>query len=206
MIISNEDILNFDSRYRATFINSLAGIKQVFLIGTKSNDGYSNLGIFNSLIHIGANPPYWGFISRPNTVKRDTLNNIRENGSYTFNFLDKKYFKNAHHTAANYEKEVSEFKAAGFTEEFIDGIYSPFVKESYVKIGMKLEEIIEIKINGTILVIGSIDKVIIDKKIISNDGFVALEQKNNLVCAGLDAYYETKFIDRLEYALPKNNI
>lgn len=206
MIITNDDILNYDSRYRATFINSLAGIKQVFLIGTKSNGGFSNLGIFNSLIHIGANPPYWGFISRPNTVKRDTLNNIKENENYTINFLDKKYFKKAHHTAASYEKEYSEFKAAGFIEEYQDNFNAPFVKEAFVKIAMKLEEISEIKLNGTLLVIGKIEKIIIDENIISQDGFVALEKENNLICSGLDAYYETKFIERLEYAKPKDII
>ena len=82
MILDSEILQAQDSRYRATLINSLAGVKQAFLIGSKSSSGHSNLAIFNSLIHIGANPPLWGFLCRPDTVKRDTLQNILETGEY----------------------------------------------------------------------------------------------------------------------------
>jgi hypothetical protein len=68
MIIDKETLTQYDSRFRATFINSLAGLKQAILIGTKSKEGSTNLAIFNSLIHIGANPALWGFICRPATV------------------------------------------------------------------------------------------------------------------------------------------
>ncbi len=79
MIIDKVMLGQYESRYRALLINSLAGVRQAILIGTKSKDGCSNLAIFNSLIHIGASPPLWGFICRPEIVKRDTLNNILEN-------------------------------------------------------------------------------------------------------------------------------
>lgn len=204
MIINGDDLKSFESRYRATLINSLAGIKQVFLIGSKSSKGQTNLAIFNSLIHIGANPPYWGFICRPNTVRRDTLNNILETKHYTLNYLDKKHLNDAHHTSAKYNEFESEFDFTNFNEEFIEDFYAPFVNQAFVKIAMKFEETLDIKLNGTILVIGKIEKIIIDEKLISNDGFVSLEKQNNLVCSGLDAYYETKFIERLKYAEPKN--
>jgi flavin reductase (DIM6/NTAB) family NADH-FMN oxidoreductase RutF len=204
MIINSDDLNSFESRYRATLINSLAGIKQVFLIGSKSSKGQTNLAVFNSLIHIGANPPLWGFICRPNTVRRDTLNNIFETKYYTFNYLDKKYFKDAHHTSAKYNESQSEFDFTDFNEEYTKDFYAPFVNQAFVKIAMKFEEIIDIKLNGTILVIGKIEKIIIDENIISYDGFVSLEKQNNLVCSGLDAYYDTNFIERLKYAEPKN--
>ena len=54
MIIDQEALKQYENRFRALLINSLAGIRQAVLIGTKSKDGYSNLAIFNSLIHIGA--------------------------------------------------------------------------------------------------------------------------------------------------------
>ncbi|MFM6935095.1 MAG: flavin reductase family protein [Flavobacteriales bacterium] len=200
MIIDREQLKNQDSRYRATFINSLAGVKQAVLIGTKSNNGHSNLAIFNSLIHIGANPPLWGFICRPDTIQRDTLQNILETGEYSFNFVLQTDVEKAHQTSAKYPKEESEFHACGFGECFYEGFSAPFVREAPVKIGIKFEEKIDISINGTILLIGSISFIDMDEKVIAPDGFVHLDQLKTLSCAGLDAYFDTRLIQRLSYA------
>lgn len=53
-----------------------------------------------------------------------------------------------------------------------------------------------------ILIIGSIQHIEIDENLISSDGFVALNKANTLACAGLDACYETRLIERLSYAKP----
>lgn len=200
MIIDKETLNEYESRYRALLINSLAGVKQAILIGTKSKDGCSNLAIFNSLIHIGANPPLWGFICRPDVVKRDTLNNILETNHYTINYVSVSDFEKAHQTSAKYDKNVSEFEACGFTEYYVENFDAPFVAEAPVKIALKMEQKIDISINNTILIIGSIQQIEIDEKLISSDGFVALDKANTLACAGLDAYYETHLIERLSYA------
>ena len=123
MLIDKEQLEHFDSRYRGKLINSLAGIKQAFLIGSKSKDGISNLAIFNSLIHIGANPPLWGFICRPDVVKRDTLSNILETESFTINYLKVSDAEKAHQTSAKYEASVSEFEECGFEECYLNGFY-----------------------------------------------------------------------------------
>lgn len=200
MIIDNEQLMQQDSRYRATFINSLAGVKQAFLIGSKSLDGHNNLAIFNSLIHIGANPPLWGFICRPDTIKRDTLKNILQTREYSFNFVQNKDSEKAHQTSAKFEAEESEFEACGFDACYYDGFSAPFICEAPIKIGMKFEEKIDIPINGTILLIGRISFIDIDEKYIASDGFVHLDQANTLCCSGLDAYYETRLLHRLSYA------
>jgi flavin reductase (DIM6/NTAB) family NADH-FMN oxidoreductase RutF len=200
MIINKEELLSYQSRYRATFINSLAGIKQVSLIGTKSKDGFSNLAIFSSLIHIGANPPLWGFICRPDVVERNTLKNILETKQYTFNYVNAADFKKAHQTSAKYDQSLSEFEACGFEECFIANFDAPFIAEAHVKVAMKLEQKIDISINNTILIIGSIEYIEMDEKLVAPDGFVALEKADTLACAGLDAYYRTSLIERLSYA------
>ena len=105
LTFSREDILESEKLYRTKLINSLAGIRQIALIGTKSNSGLENLAIFNSIIHLGAHPPLFGFISRPDSVERDTLRNIKETGSYTFNYMDKNWMKEAHQTSARYPKD-----------------------------------------------------------------------------------------------------
>jgi flavin reductase (DIM6/NTAB) family NADH-FMN oxidoreductase RutF len=203
MIIDKETLHNYESRYRALLINSLAGVKQAILIGTQSKDGQSNLAMFNSLVHIGANPPLWGVIFRPDTVKRDTLTNILETQYYTLNFVSSHDVEKAHQTSAKYETATSEFDACGFTEVFHPHFKAPGVVEAPIKVGMKLEQKIDITINNTILIIGSIEYIDIQERIISPDGFVALEKENLLTCAGLDAYYETRLIERLSYAKPE---
>ncbi len=203
MIIDASQLLSFDNRYRAMFINSLAGIKQAVLIGTKSLDGNTNLAIFNSLVHIGANPPLWGFICRPDIVQRDTLRNILETGAYTFNLIRKDHSEKAHQTSAKYPCNVSEFEACGFTERFIEPFTAPFVEEAPIKIGMQFEEKIDIAINGTLLIIGSIQYIEFDEHCLSDDGFIDVSKADTLTCAGLDAYYENQLLHRLSYAKPE---
>ena len=203
MILKKTDIENLESRYRATLINSLAGYKTAFLIGTKSNDGITNLATFNSLIHIGADPALYGFISRPETVKRDTLSNIQENGFYSFNFIQSKEYKKVHQCSAKYDRAISEFEAVGFEEDYQEGFFAPFVRDAVVKIGLKFLEKIDIKINGTSMIIGSIELLQLNETIISQDGFAAIEKENTLACVGLDAYYKPEFIGRLPYARPE---
>lgn len=204
MIVQLNDLLQMEQRYRATFINSLAGFRQAVLVGTRSKEGQCNLAIFNSLIHLGAAPALYGIISRPDTVRKDTLKNILETEQYTLNYVQKSDFIKAHQTSAKYDSNVSEFEKVGFTEAYLSGFNAPFVKEAVVKIGMKLEDKIDIKINGTILIIGSLQSIELNENILGNDGFIALEKENVLVSGGLDGYYSTEFIGRLGNAKPGN--
>ena len=82
MKITKEDVLKFEKLYRAAFINSITGFKSASLIGTISSKGNTNLAIFNSVIHVGANPPALGFLMRPVSVERHTYNNIKETGYF----------------------------------------------------------------------------------------------------------------------------
>ncbi len=200
MIINKEEIEILEKQYRICLVNSLAGFRQATLVGTKSKDGFCNLAIFNSLIHLGSNPALFGLISRPESVKRDTLANIRETKEYTLNFVNSKDYEKAHNTSIQFDRNVSEFEKAGFQETYQAGFYAPFVKEAPVKIGMKLEQLIPLEINWTILIIGSIFTVEIDQLRISPDGFVDLS--NTLLSQGLDAYFKAETIGRLPYATP----
>jgi len=202
MIIDKTVLTGYDNRYRAILLNSLAGIKQAVLIGTNSFDGISNLAIFNSLIHLGANPPLWGFICRPDNASRHTLRNILETQHYTINYVSIVHYKNAHQTSAKYNEYQSEFENCGFSEHFTDGFNAPFVAEAHIKVGMKFVQKLDIAVNGTTLVIGSIDTIDLNENNISDDGFVDLSKEESLLCSGLDAYYESKLIERLSYARP----
>jgi flavin reductase (DIM6/NTAB) family NADH-FMN oxidoreductase RutF len=197
-----QQIEALEQRYRTTFINSLAGFRQVVLVGSQSNIGTDNLAIFNSLIHLGAHPALFGLISRPNSVPRDTLENIRQSQEFSLNYMPAATFVQAHQTSARYDAHISEFEKTGIESEFIEGYRSPFVKNAIVQVAMKLEEIIPLSINQTVLIIGSIDLVIVDDAIVSQDGFVDLASSNTLLSQGLDAYYTAQALGRLPYAKP----
>ena len=198
--ISRQTLMETEKRFRTKLINSLAGIRQVALIGTKSKSGQENVAIFNSLIHLGAHPPLFGFISRPDSVERDTLSNIKETESYTLNFIDLKLLKQAHQTSARHPKETSEFEATGLTPEYLGKCFAPFVQQAAIKIEMKLQQIINIEINDTIMVIGQIENLHIPEERLAKDGLVKVDDL--LLSGGLDAYYTSEFLKQLPYAKP----
>jgi flavin reductase (DIM6/NTAB) family NADH-FMN oxidoreductase RutF len=202
MKIINENILAFEKPYRTNFVNSVSGFKSANLIGTISKEGKTNLAIFSSVIHVGANPPALGFLMRPVSVERHTYTNIKETNHFTVNHIHKEIFKQAHQTSARYEKDVSEFDACGLTPEYSEIIKAPYVKESNIKIGLKFVEEQEIKFNGTIFIVGQIVELILPEEIISKDGSIDIEKAGTTAISGLDSYHETKRISRLSYAKP----
>ncbi len=202
MITTKDDILHFEKLYRTNFVNSLSGFKSANLIGTISKEGKTNLAIFSSAIHVGANPPLIGILVRPASVPRHTYTNIKETNFFTINHINKDIFKKAHQTAARYYKDVSEFDECGFTPEYSDTIKAPYVKESKIKIGCRFVEEHEIKFNGTIFIVGEILEVIVPDDVVDEDGFVDIEKAETVAISGLDSYHETKRIARLSYAKP----
>ncbi len=199
---SYDDLMAFETRYRASFINSLGGYKSVNLVGTKNKNGLSNLAIFNSIVHLGANPPLVGVIIRPDSVERHTYENILETGVYTLNHLNAAIYENAHQTSARYPRECSEFKESNLSEEYKHDFFAPYVKESHIQTGLVLKEKIDLNINGTLLVIGEIQHVYLPADSVMNDGFIDLEKAGSITCSGLDSYHVTHKLKRLSYAKP----
>jgi flavin reductase (DIM6/NTAB) family NADH-FMN oxidoreductase RutF len=196
------DLMGLEQRYRAAFVNSLTGFKSVALIGTINKDKQTNLAIFNSLIHIGANPPYIGFISRPDSVDRHTLSNIIETGYYTINHINENIYQQAHQTSARYAREVSEFDATHLTPDYKLGFKAPFVKESHIQLGVQFKERINITTNNTVLIIGQINQVYFPNNCLCDDGFLDIEKAESITCSGLDSYHKTERLARLHYAKP----
>lgn len=199
---TSEDIAAMEQRYRANFINTIAGFKSLNLVGTRSENGQENLAPFNSIFHVGANPPLIGMISRPDSVARHTLENIRETGVYTLNHVHENMIDQAHQTAAGYELNESEFDAVGLTSETIGDFKAPFVKESRIKMGLEVRQITPIELNGTILIIGEVKHIELDDDFIAADGFVDLAKYGTTTVVGLDGYYSTQLLKRLSYAKP----
>lgn len=193
MQFNSTDIEQIPRVERLKLINGLSGIKQANLIGTKSKNGIDNLAIFNSIIHIGSSPAYMGFILRPQDEDpKGTYRNILETGSFTINHVHESFVEKAHYTSAKLEEEVSEFERCHLTPDYIADFSAPFVAESQVKIGLKYEESIPIKINDTILVIGKIEHIWLGENAVDKNGYLDLENLNSIGVVGLNSYYGLK--------------
>lgn len=204
MYFSKADLDNTERIKRLNLVNSIPGVKPANLIGTKSSDGTSNLAIFSSVIHLGSNPPLLGFIVRPSDdVRRHTYENIQETGVYTINNVHNDFVKRAHYTSAKFEDEESEFEKCKLTESYIEDFYAPFVEESALKMGMRLQQQVPIELNGTFLVIGSVEHLMVPDTAVDEHGHLDLGVVDNTGISGLNSYYRLTKVAQYPYARPE---
>jgi flavin reductase (DIM6/NTAB) family NADH-FMN oxidoreductase RutF len=198
--LHGKDWEKLDGMFRRNFFNSLTGFKSLCLIGTQNAGGKTNLAPFTQVIHIGANPPLTGILFRPHTVQRDTLENILETKAFTLNQVRPEFVHEAHYSAASWE--ISEFEGTGLQEEYLFGFPAPFVKESHIKWACSLQERLDVQSNGTILIVGLVEHVIVPDAYVGADGFIDLEAAETVTASGLDAYHRTQRLSRLSYPKP----
>jgi flavin reductase (DIM6/NTAB) family NADH-FMN oxidoreductase RutF len=199
------DIEALDNIRKANFINSISGYKPANLIGTISNSNQTNLAIFSSVVHLGANPPLLGFVLRPALdVPRNTYDNIKETGTFTINHVHANFAEQAHFTSAKFDKNISEFDVCNFTPEYIPDFKAPFVKESYIKIGLTFEDEIPIKQNNCIFIIGKIAHILVPENSIIENGSIDLNSVQDITITGLDTYHTVKKMATYPYARPAN--
>ncbi len=206
MNISANTLAQLEDRFRATLINSLPGLKSLHLVGTMSENGHSNLGLFNSVFHLGASPSLLGMVFRPGSQDHDTLNNIKRTGFYTLNNVLTSFYQQAHQTSARYPSGVSEFVECGLTEYFIPNFQAPFLAESTIKIGMELRELLPVALNNTTIIIGEIKHIQLNENILASDGYINHSLAGSLTVGGLDGYFENKPLERLSYAKPNQAV
>jgi flavin reductase (DIM6/NTAB) family NADH-FMN oxidoreductase RutF len=203
MIYTASQIADMERRYRTTFINSVSGFKSLQMVATFNEAGLSNIALFNSIFHVGANPPLLGMVVRPDGANHQTLDNIKQTRQYTLNNVLPQWYQRAHQTSARYEANSSEFVECGFTKYYIEGFNAPFIKESSIGIGLQLHETLDVAINGTTIVIGEIKYLrFAENTIIGDYGYVDLEQAGSVTVNGLDSYHTTQTLGRLPYAKP----
>ncbi|KPD24937.1 flavin reductase family protein [Idiomarina zobellii] len=200
------DLAQMKDRERARFVNCLSGFKSANVIGTRDRRQQDNLAIVSSVVHLGSNPPFLGFVMRPQSVTRHTWENIEESGVYTINHVGESFFKRAHKTSARYPREQSEFDACDLTPEFMDGFHAPYVAESSLRIGMQLVEIIPIQHNDTALIVGEVRWVDVQEDVVQSDGYIDIEGLGTMTISGLDGYHSTSRAVRLSYAKPDEEL
>ena len=200
---SKAEIAELNNRYRNNLINSISGYKSANLIGTISKTGTTNLAVFNSIVHLGSNPALLGFILRPTTVPRHSFSNMKENGVFTVNHIAKNQIEAAHHTSAKYPEEISEFDQTELNPVYKNDFAAPFVEGAPIQIACRYENDYLIEENDTRLVVGAIEGVYIDDKMILDDGWVQLDLGKVVTINGLDGYALPQLIERFPYARPK---
>jgi flavin reductase (DIM6/NTAB) family NADH-FMN oxidoreductase RutF len=192
----------FDKHFRTNFVNSLWGFKSVNLIGTQNKGGNHNLAIFSQVFHLGANPALVGLIVRPPESERHTYENIKETGCFSINHIHPGIAMAAHQTAARYERTLSEFDAVGLTPYLSHTLNAPYVAESRLRIGCDLVDELEIKQNGTVMIIGQVKEVWVGAEAVKSDGYIDIEELQTITSSNIDSYHTTTRIMRLSYAKP----
>lgn len=199
--LNKADIENTSRIRRLNIINGISGIKSANLIGSSSKKNGSNLAIFSSVIHIGSDPALLGFLLRPAyDVPRNTYSNIKENGFFTINHVHESFIEKAHYTSAKFDHGVSEFEKCGLTEEYLFDFRAPFVKESRLKIGLKFVQELDIQSNGTKLIIGEIQELVMPEDCLDDKGYVRLDRLFDVGIGGLNSYYSLRRIANFPYA------
>ena len=203
MHYTKQQIKGLDKVRRLNIINSVSGVKPANLIGTADDNGSLNLAIFNSVVHLGSDPALLGYIMRPTgEVPRHTYENIKATGIYTINHVHTSIIEKAHYTSAKVDRSVSEFESCKLTPEFIHDFKAPYVKESVLKMGMKLVDELPIKINGTIMLVGEIQHLYLPDESVADNGWINLETAGVAGISGLNSYYKLTQIDSFPYARP----
>ncbi len=201
MQISKRELEKLDRIKRLNIINSITGIKPANLIGTKSDNGIENLAIFSSVVHLGSNPPLVGMVTRPlGEVPRHTYENIQSSGIYTINAVPAAKTEEAHYTSAKFENDESEFASCDFEPAYLEGFDAPFVAESPIRFGLRLVEEMPIAINGTVLLIGEIEYLFIQDELVSEEGYINLDNAAIAGISGLNSYYDLSLKASYPYA------
>ena len=201
MYLNKDSIQQLEKFNRINLMNSITGISPANLIGTISNDSIENLAIFSSIVHIGSNPPLMGFILRPTKKnRRDTYENIIETNKFTINHINSDMVERSHYTSVKFDKNESEFQKCRLTAEYLNNFQAPYVKESYAKVGLELEDIQSIKSNGCRLIIGRVERLYVPDSAIHKNGNIQLDSLNSIGVGGLNTYYSLDKIAEYPYA------
>ena len=142
-----------------------------------------------------------GFMLRPTKVNtRDTYENIIETNKFTINHVNLDMIERSHYTSVKFDKNESEFQKCKFAAEYLNDFQAPYVKDSYVKIGLNLEDIQFITSNGCRLIIGRIDRLYVPDSAIHKNGNIQLDLSNSIGVGGLNTYYSLDKIAEYSYA------
>ena len=195
-----------DKIYRRNLVNSSTGYKSANLVASISEEGRTDVAVFNSVFHLGSNPPMLGLVLRANTVPKAVFRSIHQTGYFTVNHIQESMIEQAHKTAAQLEQDSSAFERSGLKAEFLDGFPAPYVLQSSIRLGCSFKNEYSIRENGSLIIVAAIEHIYFEPGIEMPDGWLRLEDAGSVVINGLDAYALPRLLDRFHYARPGEEI
>jgi len=195
-----DEILAWEREYRRAFVNTLSGIKAAFLLGTRDHNGRNNLALFTSVVHLGAAPPLLGVVLRPSQSQQDTRKIIETGTHFSLNAVALQQMEAAHQCSARYPADQSEFDACGLTPWFSSAHQAPFVRESPLKIGLKALDLMDVKANGTRIVVAAITEVHFEESLLGPDGQFLPDGAQLCGVVGLNAWHTHRLVKNIPFA------
>lgn len=136
-------------------------------IGTISKDGVPNLAPYSFFNAVSGMPPTFVF-APGRSVRRDTLDNVRDIGEFTINIVTDEVVEAMNATAASHDPGVDEFAEAGLTAVPSLSIRPPMVGECKANIECVVVDIVDIghPEHGNGLVIGQAVEFHVDESLL----------------------------------------
>lgn len=203
-VLISQDLDNLPKTNRLHLLNACVGFKSANLLVSKSSNNF-NVAIFSSVMHLNSDPALLGIVFRLNPAPRDTYLNIKNNIYFTVNQVHESLVVPAHLSSAKYSENVSEFDKVGLTEEFVEPYTIPFVNGSPIQLYCRYENEYVILESNSVLVVARIEGIRIKQELLEEGGWINLAQSGSVAISGLDSYYKTELLHRLDKAKPTNS-
>ncbi len=173
-------------------------------VSSISAAGVTNLAPFSFFNGVGANPPTVVFCpaNRRDGSKKDTLRNIEETGDFVVNLVSFDLAEKMNQTAADYERDVSEFSACGLTAIESQRVQPPRVAEAKAHLECQLQLAMQLGTGpaGANLVVGRILLIHINNGLLDADGFADPAKLDHIGRLGGASYARTS--DRFDLPRP----
>lgn len=173
-------------------------------VSTISPGGGSNLAPFSFFTGVGINPPTLCFcpMNRRDGSKKDTLLNLEEVPEFVVNVVPADLAEGMNLSAADLDRETSEFEASGIAVSPALKVRPPRVERSPVHLECVVHEILNLGQGplGSNLVIGRIVHIEIAESVLDAEGLIDPARLDLIGRMGGDAYATTR--DRFEMKRP----
>ncbi len=152
---------------------SIVAPRPIGWIGTRAEDGSSNLAPYSFFNVVAAYPPT--FVVAPAvTGRRDTLNNIEATGEFTVNIVSESTVEAMNLSSGSYPAGESEFEICGLTEVQAETINAPLVGEAIANFECTASQIIPVGTGK--LIIGEASHIHVAERVVGDNFHIAQEE------------------------------
>jgi flavin reductase (DIM6/NTAB) family NADH-FMN oxidoreductase RutF len=165
-------------------------------VSTISEGGVTNLAPFSFFTGVGINPPTLCFcpMNRRDGTPKDTLLNLGAVPEFVVNVVPADQAEAMNLSAADLDRETSEFEASGIEASPAAKVRPPRVRCSPVHLECEVHSILNLGVGplGSNLVIGKILHIEIAETVLDDDGLIDPGKLDLIGRMGGDAYVTTR--------------